>query len=392
MILAKPHNFIKYSFMYKIYLLFIAIASAFVFYVPKASAFTQCCCRMNASGVAISCVLNQDFATGDTCVSKYSASYVEQGEDVCANLSQQQNAGLNTTSKKAAISQAGCPDEPGKLLVSLPIPGATSESTENPGCFYAEDLLHYLAGLYQWLVAIISILAVVMVMYGGYKYILAAGNASVVGEAKTIIGGAIIGLILALGSYIILNTINPSLVRFNILGLKVVSKETFSFTKPCLSQADCPSSQECKYDAIAKYNTCQDLLTIQGPDINPNCTSDANCESGQFCVQPDPARPGACLTGTVGDACVESSDCKAGLHCFKSSSSTPVDNCRGQENVDCNCKAGALGDPCLTVNDCTEMIRLYDGNPDPNPYYGATCFNNKCCRTGNAGPDCTALH
>jgi hypothetical protein len=50
-----------------------------------------------------------------------------------------------------------------------------------------------------------------MIMVGGYMYMTSAGNSASTGKAKGIITDALIGLILALCSWILLNTINPDL-------------------------------------------------------------------------------------------------------------------------------------------------------------------------------------
>ncbi|MBI4426334.1 MAG: lytic transglycosylase domain-containing protein [Candidatus Kerfeldbacteria bacterium] len=53
-----------------------------------------------------------------------------------------------------------------------------------------------------------------MMMWGGYHYIVSAGNPQKMNQGKEIISGAIIGLVLALTSFLLLQTINPALVNF----------------------------------------------------------------------------------------------------------------------------------------------------------------------------------
>ena len=95
-------------------------------------------------------------------------------------------------------------------LVNLPISGLPQTiGTTDQG-----DLGKYLGGLYSFGVAAAAGLAVIMVIWGGIEYIT-----SVAGEGKS--GGkdkitsAILGLLLALGSYIILNTINEDLLKLS---------------------------------------------------------------------------------------------------------------------------------------------------------------------------------
>jgi len=111
--------------------------------------------------------------------------------------------------------------------VSIPIPGVThtlycSEYKNNQWVtlnpYYAvEDLAHYLAGFYRYFVGIVGIIAATMIMYGGIRWILAAGNRSRIQDAKNVIFSAIIGLLIAFLSYLLLYLLNPRLVDYETL-------------------------------------------------------------------------------------------------------------------------------------------------------------------------------
>lgn len=81
----------------------------------------------------------------------------------------------------------------------------------------------YISGLYKYSIGIIGMLAAVVIMYGGILWIVAGGNQSTVGEAKKWIEGALVGLFLAFGSYLILYTVNPSLTVFNPISVKMIN-------------------------------------------------------------------------------------------------------------------------------------------------------------------------
>lgn len=70
----------------------------------------------------------------------------------------------------------------------------------------------YVQLLYQYALGLVGIIAVVLIMFGGLRWITAAGNESVIGEAKEIVVSAVTGLVIALLSYTILVFINPRLV------------------------------------------------------------------------------------------------------------------------------------------------------------------------------------
>jgi len=82
----------------------------------------------------------------------------------------------------------------------------------------------YIAGIYKYAIGIVGILAAVVLMIGGVIWITAGGSATMISEAKAWIGASLSGLVIALCSYTILYYVNPSLVNFNPLGIKIVEK------------------------------------------------------------------------------------------------------------------------------------------------------------------------
>jgi len=80
------------------------------------------------------------------------------------------------------------------------IPGLPPTGTVN--------LSMYLIGLYNFLLSIVGIVAVIMLIIGGMRYITAVGNPTAISDAKDIINSAITGLILALLSWVFISAIN----------------------------------------------------------------------------------------------------------------------------------------------------------------------------------------
>ncbi|MDO8575161.1 MAG: pilin [bacterium] len=78
----------------------------------------------------------------------------------------------------------------------------------------SKDLATYINGLFKLAIGIATLLAMVMITWGGFEY---ATSDAISGksEGKEKIQNALIGLILVLLSYIILYTIDPRLVTFN---------------------------------------------------------------------------------------------------------------------------------------------------------------------------------
>ena len=59
----------------------------------------------------------------------------------------------------------------------------------------------------NWALAIAFIAAVIMLIYGGFKYITSAGNTTSAGEGKTAIINALVGIVIIVLSYIIVQIV-----------------------------------------------------------------------------------------------------------------------------------------------------------------------------------------
>ena len=84
-----------------------------------------------------------------------------------------------------------------------------------PDWFLIEEgmqLTQIVAVLFNFLLAIAGIAAFVMIVLGGFRYLTSAGDPSKMGDARSQIFAAILGIIILFSSWMILNTINPELV------------------------------------------------------------------------------------------------------------------------------------------------------------------------------------
>lgn len=73
---------------------------------------------------------------------------------------------------------------------------------------------------------ILGVVVFIMVLYAGFLWLTAAGNGGKISQAKSKIYNAIIGSILLVSAYLILNTINPDLVggAFNLPGIQSIGR------------------------------------------------------------------------------------------------------------------------------------------------------------------------
>ncbi len=86
------------------------------------------------------------------------------------------------------------------------LPGHSTVPTETA-------LPSYISYLFVFGLGLITILALTQMIIGGITYILAAGNAAKVEDAKDTILQALLGVGILLVSYLLLRTINPDLVN-----------------------------------------------------------------------------------------------------------------------------------------------------------------------------------
>ena len=100
-------------------------------------------------------------------------------------------------------------------LAPIPIPNNSGVYDVTKGVYVFQGFAAYLANFIKLFMGIVGVLAVLMIIIGGIEY-MSTVSIDEKGGAKTRITNAILGLILALSSYVILFTINPSLTEFDI--------------------------------------------------------------------------------------------------------------------------------------------------------------------------------
>ncbi|MFH1621132.1 MAG: pilin [Patescibacteria group bacterium] len=110
-----------------------------------------------------------------------------------------------------------------KLNVSIPgLDFKKLPVIRTAGKIYIPWLGAYIAAVYAYLVGVSVIAAAVMIVYGGFRYILGSSMGSVT-RGKEIIKDALIGLMLIFGTYTILATLNQNLVEPKSLAVESVN-------------------------------------------------------------------------------------------------------------------------------------------------------------------------
>jgi hypothetical protein len=78
------------------------------------------------------------------------------------------------------------------------------------------ELISY---LFTFSIMIAGLAAFSMFVYGGLRYLTSAGNAATQKDARDMITSAVVGLLLLLGSYLLLQLINPDILILKPLNL-----------------------------------------------------------------------------------------------------------------------------------------------------------------------------
>jgi len=138
-----------------------------------------------------------------------------------------------------------------------PLPGVSNNST-------VTSLGAYLSDIFLLGVAIAGILAVVMLVIAGIEYIGGASSESARKDAKDRIWAAIFGLLLALGAWLILSTINTNILQ--------VQNYSLNPTLPPTSGASTPSAPQYCFSHQSKS------LSRPQTSCFPNITS---CQLGE---------------------------------------------------------------------------------------------------------------
>ncbi len=147
----------------------------------------------------------------------------------------------------------------------------------------------YFRALYVYMVYIVSIIAVVMIIYGGLKWVAAAGNSAQINDAKDVITNAVIAIVIGLTSYVLLYVINPKLLNLSLpLGDTVTQHALGTLWNEqlgCFEQLSCPPGSTQVLGA-----TCGSNYTTVNPGENA-CTAAAAggkgicCQAGDKCYR-----------------------------------------------------------------------------------------------------------
>jgi len=273
------------------------------------------------------------------------------------------------------------------------------------------DFPTYVSYIYKFCLWTVGVAALLMITVGGFMYIASAGNNAATSKAKGYITDAIIGLIMALTAWILLNTINPSLLTITKLTGPAAGTASTAPGSSTTSPSSAPTAaqqqqnqQDCTAycagggsDTSVDQNTCNTNCMAAKAAQQPTTTSNSNPVTGGNCSQINdainnnnqgvpPATLKAVMGGGEGCNPAVSSD---GLGSCGYSQALPATRtaCGITGTAQETC-AKIQADPNLDVNCAAQTInnmQTYSkGACDPNDPVAAGC----CYNGGQSNSDC----
>ncbi|GEM_PF-2930829 len=142
--------------------------------------------------------------------------------------------------------QIKCP-QPQIIVPGLQFGGVyIPEEGDVDGGFYAylPFIGDYILALYRYAIAAAGIISIIMIIFGGFQWMISGSSSDSISSAKKKIAGAIIGLFFAILSYTILYTLNPNLVQFRNLKIQYIQGKS-------LDNMDFYAEEKGEFDASA---------------------------------------------------------------------------------------------------------------------------------------------
>jgi hypothetical protein len=109
--------------------------------------------------------------------------------------------------------------------LGVDIPGLKLSPAERVGDEVVVPFLaQYINALYRYAIGIVLVASIVMVVWGGFRYLVGSSYGDVA-RGKEIIRDALAGMLIVIGAYLILQTVNPATTNLSVLRLSFVAEQ-----------------------------------------------------------------------------------------------------------------------------------------------------------------------
>lgn len=169
---------------------------------------------------------------------------------------------------------------PLSFIPSMTIPGLYTAG--EPFSVDGSSLAKYIVAIYRYGGMFAGVVAMFMLVYAGWEWLLAGGNSSKISQARDKINGVLTGLALLFGGYILLSLISQNLVSFEPLDrdLPKITCSLLTIEKTCLAPSCkwvAATPEQIALDATAT-GLCMDISAAPEPSCSsminePSCTS-----------------------------------------------------------------------------------------------------------------------
>ncbi len=162
---------------------------------------------------------------------------------------------------------------PGLSFTDLTVNGELSSDTDGSTYLEVPYLGEYVKTVYNYLILIAGLVCVARIIVAGFIYTVPDTSGEAKSSAIKMIQNALIGLLLAVGSYTILYLFNPELVEFKNL------KVFYTRGEPYFEAAELPQTVTAGYVAGAAAVSAEAQKSIGGllggPNTLPSCSAQA---------------------------------------------------------------------------------------------------------------------
>lgn len=188
--------------------------------------------------------------------------------------------GDTATSGSSIVEQIGC---------DVSTVAADGSVTINRAC-QINDFINLFVYLSKWGMSILAMLATLMMIYGGFSFLIAGGRASKVDEGKRVILGTIIGTSIALTGYIIINTTFAA-----VSGTKITSNNPFGVVSSVFKNRS----------AVINGQTTPLEKPFAGSKPNSGSTGGGTTSNLPSCRQPGSSWDFTCTAGNLQVHCAD---------------------------------------------------------------------------------------
>ncbi len=150
------------------------------------------------------------------------------------------------------------------------------------GLTTTKDLGEYIATAYNWMIGTATLIAIVLIMVGGLQWSFSAVSAEMLGKAKKRMMNGVIGLVLLLSTYLILQTVNPQLLSLQVPDFPMIRQ---------VSLLD--GDDSCGY-LTGKWGTAAYWTKFGAPSDSPYSQNQPPPKSGKSYTIEEPSNGTAC--------------------------------------------------------------------------------------------------